>query len=116
MKRMRNTEVLLPSIFNDEHKFLVSLYYYADDGLKKRFTIPKLVSGANVLGLIANESKRMKGPVFKVSLHYTDFPHVEQVFNEICLADSDWRTRIERFETRVPYLFRNVSKLEELAL
>ena len=113
---MRNTEVLLPSIFTDEHRFLVSLYYHSHDGLKKRFTIPRLVSGLDVKGMISAECKRMRGPVFKVSLHYTDFPHADQVFNEVCLADSDWRTRIERFETRCPYLFRNVSKLEELPL
>lgn len=91
------------------------MYHYDISGDKKRFVLPYVVSGDRLMATIIDLSKVHN--VFKYKLYYSNFPHYQQIFNEINLKHEHWYARVEAIEKRIPYLNTSLispSELEDL--
>jgi hypothetical protein len=95
-----------------ENIFLISIYHYIENGEKRRFFLPRLVTGDQVLGEI--RALQRCHNIFLFKFHFSNFKHTGQIFDECWLKHDDWRERITEYEKRVPYLFSSLASNEEV--
>ena len=96
----------------DANYFLISIYHYALDGTKRRFFLPRLVKGGQVLNEIRYLRKTHN--IFRYKFHYSNFEHTQQIFSEVLDTHHDWRERIDSYQKRVPYLNSSLASAEEM--
>jgi hypothetical protein len=112
---MRMNRSFSKDLLNPKIKYLITIYHYAiPDGEKKRFILPNLVSGDQVLETV--RSLTNTNNVFRIALRYTNFPHIDWLFSEICNKHDQWSSRLEAFENRIPYLQLSNLSPQELEL
>ena len=96
---------------SNERIFLIAMFHYDIEGEKKRFCLPRLITGDKTLEAIERLSKNHNA--FKYKLYHSNFPHTQQLFEEICTAHQEWSARLLAFEKRIPYLkCSTISKTE----
>ena len=110
MKKLPN---LKHTELSDSNTFLLCVYHYdTQTGDKRRFVLPRLVLGSDVKSAV--EHLRRTHNAFKWKLYYSNFFHIQQIFAEVCLANTDWNSRIDAFERRVPYLYVSMLNNDEM--
>jgi hypothetical protein len=96
----------------EQNWFLLSIYHYELGGSKRRFFLPRLVKGSQVLTELRFLQKTHN--VFRFKFHYSNFEHTPQIFSEVLATHDDWRARIDTYERRVPYLTSSLASSEEI--
>lgn len=104
---LKHTELI------DTSTFLICCYHYdAQTGDKRRFVLPRLVLGSDVGSAV--DHLRKSHDAFKWKLYFSNFHHLQQIFSEVLLATSDWNSRLDAFERRVPYLYVSMFTEDEM--
>lgn len=109
---MRSRNLELSDISDPLNTFLVCAFHYDSEGMKHRFTLPRLVSSASLH--YEMDKLRNTHNIFRWQLFYSNFPHIETIFTDICSTSTLWSERISEFSRRVPYLTRSTVNENEM--
>lgn len=93
-------------------KFLIASFHYDANGEKRRFILPRLVTGDSVYGEVSKLAKEHN--IFRLNLYHSNFPHIDEIFGHIMMVHESWTDRLFDFEKRVPYLVQSTLNLQEL--
>lgn len=109
---MRSRNLELQDISDPFNTFLISAFHYDINGAKRRFTLPRLVSSASLH--YEMDKLRNTHNIFRWELFYSNFPHIETIFTDVCSKSTFWSERISEFSRRVPYLTRSTINETEI--
>jgi len=112
---MKKNPCFSRDLLNPNYKYLITIYHYAmADGEKRRFVLPSLISGDQVLEAV--RSLASANNVFKVALRYSNFAYIDDLYSKICEQHEHWSARLDAFENRIPYLQLSNLSPQELEL
>lgn len=109
---MRSRNLELQDISDPLNTFLISVFHYDINGVKHRFTLPRLVPSESLLHEM--DKLRKTHNIFRWELFYSNFPHIEMIFTDVCSKSTFWSERISEFTRRVPYLTRSAVNETEM--